>query len=286
MTKTKFHKIKCSSALNVSKLPDLDYSFNPYLGCQIGCRYCYALSFLQKKELGLDWGNFVMAKENILEILARDVKKKPEGVVGVSTITDPYQSIEKKLELTRNGIEMLSNNGFHVSIQTKSNLVLRDLDLISPGTFDIGVTITTSRPELSRILEPSAPLPEKRAQILEECSKKGVETWLFFGPIIPHVNDSHDEIVSVVKLAKRSNSVILYDRFREKRWLLEVLLPKLDELESGLGQKVKDSINDLSYWRQTSSLIERVCRDQGVNLKVAFPSRQEDLLQTMLTSYL
>ena len=108
----------------------------------------------------------------------------------------------------------------------------------------------------------------------------------FFGPIIPHVNDSQDEIVSVVKLAKRSNSVILYDRFREKRWLLEVLLPKLDELESGLGQKVKDSINDLSYWRQTSSLIERVCRDQGVNLKVAFPSRQEDLLQTMLTSYL
>jgi len=286
MTKTEFRKIKCSVALNVTKLPDLDYSFNPYLGCQIGCRYCYALSFLQKKELGLDWGNFVMAKENILEILARDVKKKPKGIVGVSTITDPYQSIEKKLELTRNGIEMLSTNGFHVSIQTKSNLVLRDLDLISPGTFDIGVTITTSRSDLSRILEPSAPLPENRAQILDECSKKGVETWLFFGPIIPHVNDSPADIVSVVKLAKRSNSVILYDRFREKRWVLEVLLPKLDELESGLGQKVKDTINDLSYWRQTSSLIERVCRDQGVNLKVAFPSRQQDLLQTMLTSYL
>jgi len=286
MTKTEFRKIQCSVALTVTKLPELDYSFNPYLGCQIGCRYCYALSFLQKKELGLNWGNFVMAKENIMEVLARDVKKKPKGVVGVSTITDPYQSIEKKLELTRNGIELMSTNGFHVSIQTKSNLVLRDLDLISPGNFDIGVTITSSRSEVSRILEPSAPLPEKRAQILEECSKKGVETWLFFGPIIPHVNDSHADILSVVKLAKRSNSVILYDRFREKRWVLEVLLPRLDELESGLGQKVKDSINDLSYWRQTSSLIEKVCKDQAVNLKVAFPGRQQDLSQTMLTNYL
>jgi len=244
------------------------------------------LSFLQEKELGLNWGNFVMVKENILEILARDVKKKTRGVVGVSTLTDPYQSIEKKLEITRNGIELMSTNGFHVSIQTKSNLVLRDLDLISPGTFDIGVTITSSKPEVSRILEPSAPLPEKRAQILEECSNKGVETWLFFGPIIPHVNDSQSDILSVVKLAKRSNSIILYDRFREKRWVLEVLLPRLDELESGLGQKVKDSINDLSYWRQTSSMIERICKNQGVHLKVAFPGHQQDFSQTRLTTYI
>lgn len=286
MTKTESRKIRCTVALTATKLPELDYSFNPYLGCQIGCRYCYALSFLQEKELGLNWGNFVMVKENILEILARDVKKKTRGVVGVSTLTDPYQSIEKKLELTRNGIELMSTNGFHVSIQTKSNLVLRDLDLISPGTFDIGVTITSSKPEVSRILEPSAPLPEKRAQILEECSNKGVETWLFFGPIIPHVNDSQSDILSVVKLAKRSNSIILYDRFREKRWVLEVLLPRLDELESGLGQKVKDSINDLSYWRQTSSMIERICKNQGVNLKVAFPGRQQDFSQTRLTTYI
>lgn len=286
MTKTEFRKIRCTVALTATKLPELDYSFNPYLGCQIGCRYCYALSFLQEKELGLNWGNFVIVKENILEILARDVKKKARGVVGVSTLTDPYQSIEKKLELTRNGIELMSTNGFHVSIQTKSNLVLRDLDLISPGTFDIGVTITSSKPEVSRILEPSAPLPEKRAQILEECSNKGVETWLFFGPIIPHVNDSQSDILSVVKLAKRSNSIILYDRFREKRWVLEVLLPRLDELESGLGQKVKDSINDLSYWRQTSSMIERICKNQGVNLKVAFPGRQQDFSQTRLTTYI
>ena len=286
MTKTEFRKIRCTVALTATKLPELDYSFNPYLGCQIGCRYCYALSFLQEKELGLNWGNFVMVKENILEILARDVKKKTRGVVGVSTLTDPYQSIEKKLEITRNGIELMSTNGFHVSIQTKSNLVLRDLDLISPGTFDIGVTITSSKPEVSRILEPSAPLPEKRAQILEECSNKGVETWLFFGPIIPHVNDSQSDILSVVKLAKRSNSIILYDRFREKRWVLEVLLPRLDELESGLGQKVKDSINDLSYWRQTSSMIERICKNQGVNLKVAFPGRQQDFSQTRLTTYI
>jgi len=286
MTKTESRKIRCTVALTATKLPELDYSFNPYLGCQIGCRYCYALSFLQEKELGLNWGNFVMVKENILEILARDVKKKTRGVVGVSTLTDPYQSIEKKLELTRNGIELMSTNGFHVSIQTKSNLVLRDLDLISPGTFDIGVTITSSKPEVSRILEPSAPLPEKRAQILEECSNKGVETWLFFGPIIPHVNDSQSDILSVVKLAKRSNSIILYDRFREKRWVLEVLLPRLDELESGLGQKVKDSINDLSYWRQTSSMIERICKNHGVHLKVAFPGHQQDFSQTRLTTYI
>ncbi len=263
--------MNCKTALSPSKLPGLRYSLNPYLGCEHGCVYCYSPSTLRDEWMGLNWGKFVRAKENIVEVLAREVKRKPKGTVGVSTICDPYQSLEAKLELTRKCIELLSRHGFPVSIQTKSSLVLRDVDLIVPKKFDVGVTITTMDRELAGKIEPRASPPEARAQALEEFSSRGVETWLFLGPIIPQLNNGEDSLKHVIEVAHRTRSKLIYDKLNLKRWVLDRLAPVFEEERPGLAGRLPDLIREQSEsWRKVCSRVESICRELGVGCEPAF----------------
>ncbi len=153
-------EIKVKTALSKSGLKELDYALNPYLGCRFSCVYCYARYF-SPTEVKERWGEVVVVKSNLLEVLRREVAIKRKGVVGVSTITDPYQPIESERKLTRGSLKILLESGFRVSIQTKSPLVLRDLDLLlsHKEKVDVGLTITTANRDLSKTLEPLAPLP-------------------------------------------------------------------------------------------------------------------------------
>ena len=266
----KVSRIRCKSALSRSGLYDLDYSYNPYLGCYHGCRYCYSVSILSR-ELALDWGNFVFVKENVIEVLRQEVLRKKRGVVGVSTASDPYQPVEKVHELTRKGIEVLRGSGFHVSIQTRSPLVLRDADLIKGPGFDLGVTITTLDEWVARKVEPKSPRPLERAKVLEEYSGK-VDTWLFFGPIIPFLADGEDNVRAVVKLASKCGSHLLYDKLRVKKWIPMLLRPALERIEEGLYERVMDRVRDQKYWQGVFGTIERACRDYGVRCEPSMPS--------------
>ncbi len=265
-----YSNMNCKTALSPSKLPGLRYSLNPYLGCEHGCVYCYSPSTLRDEWMGSNWGKFVRAKENIVEVLAREVKRKPKGTVGVSTICDPYQSLEAKLELTRKCIELLSRHGFPVSIQTKSSLVLRDVDLIVPKKFDVGVTITTMDRELAGKIEPRASPPETRAQALEEFSSRGVETWLFLGPIIPQLNNGEDSLKHVIEVAHRTRSKLIYDKLNLKRWVLDRLAPVFEERPE-LARRLPDLIREQSEsWRKVCSRVESICRELGVGCEPAF----------------
>ena len=95
----KINEVKCKSALSLSALPGLNYSLNPYRGCQHNCAYCYVPNVLRIKRT--EWGNFVDVKINIPLVLSKELKIKKSGVVGISTVTDPYQPVEKKYMLTR-----------------------------------------------------------------------------------------------------------------------------------------------------------------------------------------
>ena len=267
-----YSSIKCKSALSSSKLPGLSYSLNPYLGCEHGCVYCYSPSTLRDEWIAMNWGKFVRAKQNIAEVLAKELRKKPRGTVGVSTICDPYQPLEAKLELTRKCIELLSQGGFDVCIQTKSNLVLRDEDVIKPGGFEVGVTITTMNTELAGALEPHASPPDARAQVLEEFSARGVETWLFLGPIIPEIEDSEENIRRVVEVAKRTNSRLIYDRLNLRRWVLDRLTPVIEKKRPGLTKRLPSFSRDSENWRRVCSKVESVCSELGVRCEPAFPS--------------
>jgi len=264
--------ITCKTALSLSKLPGLKYSLNPYVGCEHGCVYCYSPSVLRNPQFASNWGNFVKVKQNLPEVLALELKRKPRGVVGVSTITDPYQPVESNLGLTRKCLELLSKHRFPVSVQTKSALVLRDVDLIKPKGFDVGVTIPTMDRDLAEKIEPKASPPDARANVLEEFASRGVETWLFFGPIIPELNDSVENIRRVVEVAKKTGSRLIYDKLNLKRWVLERIAPVVNLERPGLSERVPAQISQSGkHWPKISEQVKSTCKEFGVRCEPAFP---------------
>ena len=141
-TMIKIREVSCKIALSKSLLPGLDYSLNPYYGCQHGCVYCYAPNVLKIERE--KWGKIVNIRRNMPKVLSKELRKKEKGVVGISTVTDPYQPLEKKFKLTRYCLQELLKYDFPICVQTKSDLVLRDVDLISKFSHaEVGVTVAT-----------------------------------------------------------------------------------------------------------------------------------------------
>ena len=117
--KGKLKEITCKSALSISNLSGLDYALNPYKGCEHGCIYCYAPSVLREDR---NWGEFVDIKRNIPSVLAKELKTKKKGTIGISTVTDPYQPVEKKFEITRKCLDQISKNDY---FKNKANEILK-----------------------------------------------------------------------------------------------------------------------------------------------------------------
>ena len=268
---TEYSKIICKDAISYSNLPDLDYSLNPYLGCEHGCIYCYSPSVFRNREMAKSWGKFIKAKINIAEVLPNQLKKISKGVVGISTVTDPYQPLESKLQLTRKCIVILREHNFQISIQTKSDLVLRDKDLIKPEGFDVGVTIITLDNDLAKQLGPRASSPESLIQVLDEFFDRGVDTWLFFGPIIPEINDDEENILKLIKVAKKTKTKLIYDKLNLKNWVLDAMEEFLEKERPGLKYRLPSLLKKNSeYWHKLKGKITALCSKESVFCKPAF----------------
>ncbi|MGB9698968.1 MAG: SPL family radical SAM protein [Thermodesulfobacteriota bacterium] len=180
----------------LSKSQVMDYALNPYVGCEHECRYCYARfmkRFTGHKE---NWREFVDAKINAPDLLAKEIKKKKVGCIWISGVCDPYQPIESKYGLTRSCLEILASNGWPVTIQTKSPLVLRDLDLIKNiRDVEVGYTITTADEKIKKFFEPKAPTIEARITALGELNSAGIKTYAMIAPLLPGA----EELVSKIK---------------------------------------------------------------------------------------
>lgn len=196
----KITEVKCKTALSKSNLPGLDYSLNPYRGCEHKCAYCYVPNVLRIKRN--EWGTFVDVKINIPVVLAKELKTKKPGVVGLSTVTDPYQPIEKRYKITRYCLEQLLRYDFPVHIQTKSDLVLRDIDLISKfSDIEVMFSIGTINDPKRRLLEPNASPIKNRLDAMTKLSDDGVKISVFFGPVYPTVSMS--DIEKIVELFEK-----------------------------------------------------------------------------------
>ena len=161
-------EIEVKSILTRSKIEGVSYCLNPYVGCAHACGYCYA-RFMKKFSGHTEpWGDFVDVKMNAPQVLERQLKTAKKECVSISTVTDPYQPVEKKFQITRRCLEIFIKHKVPVSILTKSPLVSRDLDLFScfPDS-EVGISITTDNDTIRRIFEPRVPTIDQRCEALK-----------------------------------------------------------------------------------------------------------------------
>lgn len=170
----------------LSKSGITDYCVNPYMGCGFGCRYCYAQLIIRKFHPGEKWGEYLDAKMNAPELLEKELAAAKRGTVMLSSVTDPYQPMEKKYQLTRRCMAILLNYQFPITILTRSPLVTRDIDLFKQfKECTVGVSITTDNDKIKNLFEPLTPPFRVRIETLKTLHEAGLHTYAFIGPMLP-----------------------------------------------------------------------------------------------------
>jgi DNA repair photolyase len=183
------NQIEAKSILNKTGIPGLGYAINPYTGCTHGCVYCYACFMRRFTNHTEPWGHFLDAKVNAAEVLARQLARRQKpitGVVFLSSVTDPYQPAESIFKLTRGILEVLLQHQVPISILTKSDLVLRDIDLLRQfEECSVGLSIMTTDEAIAYRFEPRASSPERRIQALRQLKENNIRTYAFISPYLP-----------------------------------------------------------------------------------------------------
>ncbi len=185
--------IRARSILQKSGLPAAAYVINPYTGCVHGCVYCYARFMKRFTGHAEPWGAFLDARVNAAEVLRGQLARRREPLkelVFFSSVTDPYQPAEKQHRLTRSLLEVLLEYQVPVSILTKSDLVLRDIDLLERfESCKVGLSLMTLDEALARKLEPRAASPARRIRALTALRAAGIRTQAFISPYLPGISD-------------------------------------------------------------------------------------------------
>ena len=190
-----FRIVECGRALAPSGLDEMDYALNPYGGCEHGCIYCYAPGHTHS-DLA-EW-RVVRVKRNVIDRLSRELPFA-DGIIGIGTVTDPYQAAEGRFRLTRGCLEVLASRGRRVHIHTKSDLILRDIDILSGMDCVVGITFTGVDPKVSKMTEPGAPLPEARLRAISGLMDGGVRTYALIAPTMSIAEGREAEIVDALR---------------------------------------------------------------------------------------
>src|SRR5271165_2734250 len=261
-TEVTWEKPKAIITRNQSPDIPFDRSINPYRGCEHGCFYCFARPTHAYLGLsaGLDFESRLFAKGGAAELLERELAapKYSPATIALGTNTDPYQPIERRYRITRSLIETLRRARHPATIVTKSNLVLRDLDLLTDmardGLVKVFLSVTTLDRALARKMEPRAPTPQKRLEAIEALNRAGVPAGVMVAPIIPAVNDAEIETIltRVYAAGAREGGYVvlrlpheLRDMFRE--WL-QVHYPDRLKRAVSLMQSMREGKDYESQW--------------------------------------
>lgn len=278
-------EIQSKSILTKSKLPDADYVVNPYTGCRFGCVYCYA-SFMAKyvgKETS-DWGEFVYIKINAPELLKKEIKKLKDKGKGLSilfsSVTDPYQGVEAKYQITRKCLQVLVDYGFEglVSILTKSEMVTRDIDLLKKlKNVEVGLTITSIDDNVSRFFEKYAANVSQRFKALEKLNNTGIKTYAFVGPLLPNYINKKDSLDLIFKKIKNTGTTDIYvEHINLSKYIYERLkneLPNLDNKESEMFDKSKNK----DYRTELDKIIKELVNKYDLKLRLDDTIYHKDL---------
>ncbi len=261
-------EVTCSTALQRTELPGLDYSLNPYRGCNFGCRYCFAAALGPRPA---PWGEYVDAKVNLPLVLAQEIRRREKGVVGIATATDPYLPLEAKYGLTRRSLEVLLRYDWPVSIHTKSPAVMRDLDLLHRfSDAEVGFSICLWSEDMRRIFEPSAPPAPRRLEALRWIHAGGLRTWAFVGPILPGVTE-FEAREFVPFLADAGVDFVMVDRLRLKPGIWPMMAAAMATHPALLERHRHALWGSADYFGEAQGRIEELCREHGLRVEEAFP---------------
>lgn len=246
-------EVKAKSILNKSKI--FDYCLNAYTGCQVSCRYCYARLFMPRYSRHREpWGTFVDVKVNAVELLRHQLVRAKRGTVWISSVCDPYQPLEASFKLTRQCLAELVAKQFPVYVQTKSALVLRDLDLLERfEDIEVGMTITTDDERLARLFEPGASPVEARLEALGILRAHGIRTFAFLGPLLPG-----DPVRLIGKLEGKVDRILI-DRMN--------YLPTVASFYRRL--KLEAAMTDQFFYDQAQALARQAARS-GIPSEILF----------------
>jgi len=213
-------EIQAKAILSRSRIHD--YTLNAYVGCGHRCIYCYARFMKRFTGHREAWGEFVDVKINAAELLIREAKKKKKGTVWISGVCDAYQPLEQKYKLTRRCLEILVDDGWPIDIQTKSPLVLRDIDILKRAAdAEVGFTITTADEKMRRIFEPGAPAIEERIRALEALHKEGIGTYVMVAPMLPGADGLVEKLRGKVDHALIDRDNYFYANWAYKKYKME-----------------------------------------------------------------
>ena len=265
----------------------VDYNMNLYRGCSHGCIYCDSRSNCYH----IDNFDVPKGKENALLILEKELsKKKDNGVIGIGAMSDTYNPNEKQYEQTRGALKLISKYNFGVSIDTKSDLILRDLDLLkeinSKNNVIIKFTITTPNDELSKIIEPNVCVSSKRFEAIKKLSDNGIFTGIMMNPVLPFITDSEEDIKLLVRKAHESGAKFIQTfmgvTLRENQ--RDYYYQKLDKYFPGLKDKYikyyKESYNcPVPNYKKLYKVFTNECDKYGIlyNMKDIIKAYKKDI---------
>ena len=271
------------SLLSRCDSPRMPFSWqiNPYRGCEFACKYCYARythEFMEMRD-GLDFERKIYVKKHSAWLLRQELKQVRAGQsIAIGTATDPYQPAERKFGITGAVMEEFARHeGLSLGLVTKSDLIVRDLDLLraiaAKNRLSIHVTITTTDTNLARILEPRAPRPDLRFNAVKKLIAAGISTSVNCAPVLPGITDSPKALESVVRdaAAADATSVAAIPLFL-KPCSAKVFMPFLEEQFPHLVPLYEARYKDRAflpddYKKRISMLVSKLCRKYGIGLR-------------------
>ncbi len=273
---------RCTSA----RVP-FTWTINPYRGCEFACKYCYARythEFMDMRD-GVDFERKIYVKQQAAWLLRQELKKVKRGEeIAMGTATDPYQPAEKRFQVTRGILEELAlHHGLEIGIVTKSDLVLRDVELLHQiaehNSLFVSLTITTLDSSLARVLEPRAPRPDLRLDAVRELAVSGLRTGVICAPVLPGITDSPKALDALVRATKDAGGKYIYaNPLFLKPCTASVFLPFLEQEFPQLVADYRKRFSDRAfvskvYSKQISELMARLRKKYGISRP--FSSRSE-----------
>lgn len=256
----KIKEISTPDYLTLSKLPACDYVINPYVGCPHACKYCYANFMKRFTGHTENWGDFVDIKRCDKPI---NLKKIENKTVFLSSVTDCYNPLEEKYEITRNILKQLVNANCKLGVSTKSKLILRDLDLLKQmKDLQISMSINTLDENFKNDMDKASSIKE-RLETLKTLRNNGIKTVLFMSPIFPYITD----FKAIIEKSKGFIDEYWFENLNlrgdYKKTILDYIKEKYPQYYDDYDKiYIK---GDKSYWRELSEEIEEYCQTHNIN---------------------